>query len=157
MADARELDVHHISRRGMGGSKKLDVPENLIGLHRSCHADADNNLISEKVLRERVLGILKARNGKKDNDTNESPRLAERKSMNMDDVYAQEEYLFMDGAEPKVESMGWLAELRSEEESMMTCSPLNEEDQSDFDEPMAKVSIIAPQRVLVPMIKDLFG
>ena len=31
------VDVHHISRKGMGGSKKKDYPENLIALCRHCH------------------------------------------------------------------------------------------------------------------------
>lgn len=30
-------DIHHIQRRGMGGSKKADRVENLIALCRKCH------------------------------------------------------------------------------------------------------------------------
>ena len=66
VAEARELDVHHISRRGFGGNKNLDKPENLIGLHRTpCHADADANRISEAVLMVRVVGILEHRHHRK--------------------------------------------------------------------------------------------
>jgi len=59
VAEARELDVHHIERRGMGGSKNKDAPENLIGLCRTpCHADADANRITEDELLDRVAGVL---------------------------------------------------------------------------------------------------
>tara|TARA_R100000234_G_C4995121_1_gene177472 strand:- start:983 stop:1273 length:291 start_codon:yes stop_codon:yes gene_type:complete len=30
-------DIHHLSRRGSGGSKKKDTPENLVALCRNCH------------------------------------------------------------------------------------------------------------------------
>ena len=30
-------EVHHISKRGSGGSKKKDTPENLVALCRNCH------------------------------------------------------------------------------------------------------------------------
>ena len=33
----RLVDIHHIHRRGMGGSKNADRIENLIGLNRSEH------------------------------------------------------------------------------------------------------------------------
>lgn len=33
--------VHHIDARGMGGSKLLDTPENLMALCRECHHEAD--------------------------------------------------------------------------------------------------------------------
>jgi hypothetical protein len=49
---------HHIKRRGMGGNKALDVPENLIGLCQKCHPLADANKIPEEELLERVRGIL---------------------------------------------------------------------------------------------------
>lgn len=32
-------DIHHIQRRGMGGSKTADRPENLMALCRKCHED----------------------------------------------------------------------------------------------------------------------
>ena len=31
------VDIHHIERRGMGGCKKKDEPNNLIALCRYCH------------------------------------------------------------------------------------------------------------------------
>jgi hypothetical protein len=37
------VDVHHIRAKGMGGNKKLDVIENIIGVCRSCHEDAHRN------------------------------------------------------------------------------------------------------------------
>ena len=30
-------DIHHVSRRGSGGSKKKDTPQNLVALCRNCH------------------------------------------------------------------------------------------------------------------------
>ena len=33
----RAVDIHHIDARGMGGSKKKDFIENLMGLCRYCH------------------------------------------------------------------------------------------------------------------------
>ncbi len=35
----RAVDIHHIHRRGMGGSKDKDTIENLMGLCRSCHVE----------------------------------------------------------------------------------------------------------------------
>ena len=32
-------DIHHIEARGMGGTKKADVIENLMGLCRKCHIE----------------------------------------------------------------------------------------------------------------------
>lgn len=37
MCGDRAVDVHHIERRGMGGSKHKDVIENLMALCRLCH------------------------------------------------------------------------------------------------------------------------
>ena len=37
----RAVDIHHIEPRGMGGSKTLDVIENLMALCRECHHEAD--------------------------------------------------------------------------------------------------------------------
>lgn len=52
----RVVDVHHLSPRGMGGSKKKDTIENLVGLTRECHERAErdkafNNKIKERHLR----------------------------------------------------------------------------------------------------------
>jgi 5-methylcytosine-specific restriction endonuclease McrA len=34
---AKAVDINHIKARGMGGSKKLDVIENLMACCRECH------------------------------------------------------------------------------------------------------------------------
>jgi 5-methylcytosine-specific restriction endonuclease McrA len=39
MCGSSAVDIHHIKARGMGGSKKLDVIENLMALCRECHVD----------------------------------------------------------------------------------------------------------------------
>lgn len=44
---ARCNDVHHISARGMGGSKEKDFIENLMGLCRADHDRAENQTFSE--------------------------------------------------------------------------------------------------------------
>ncbi len=51
-------DVHHIERRGMGGSKTKDYPENLIGLCRQDHEDAEAGRITRDDLKVRVRLIL---------------------------------------------------------------------------------------------------
>lgn len=39
LCDAQLTDIHHIEARGMGGTKKVDTIENLMGLCRSCHLE----------------------------------------------------------------------------------------------------------------------
>lgn len=39
MCGAKAVDIHHIEARGMGGTKKLDVIENLMALCRPCHIE----------------------------------------------------------------------------------------------------------------------
>jgi len=45
--ECRAVDIHHLSARGMGGSKTKDVIENLIGLcrphHERCEANPEFN------------------------------------------------------------------------------------------------------------------
>jgi 5-methylcytosine-specific restriction endonuclease McrA len=36
---SQAVDVHHIEARGMGGNKKADIIENLMGLCRKCHIE----------------------------------------------------------------------------------------------------------------------
>jgi 5-methylcytosine-specific restriction endonuclease McrA len=36
---SRAVDIHHIERRGMGGSRHADYIENLMGLCRKCHVE----------------------------------------------------------------------------------------------------------------------
>jgi 5-methylcytosine-specific restriction endonuclease McrA len=55
VAEARELDVHHIRYRSMGGK---DEPENLIGACRLCHESFHSQNIHEETLKIRVEGIL---------------------------------------------------------------------------------------------------
>ena len=54
-------EVHHISKRGSGGSRKKDTPQNLVALCRTCHTMADHNKefndmvkkkIDEKIMRK---------------------------------------------------------------------------------------------------------
>ena len=51
-------DVHHISRRGLGGSKRKNTPQNLVALCRGCHTMADHNKEYNKHL-ELILGLYK--------------------------------------------------------------------------------------------------
>ena len=44
------VDVNHISPRGMGGSRKKDYIENLIGLCRTCHNAFEAKLITKEEL-----------------------------------------------------------------------------------------------------------
>lgn len=37
VCEQKAVDIHHIERRGMGGSKTKDTIENLQALCRSCH------------------------------------------------------------------------------------------------------------------------
>lgn len=37
----KATEIHHIQPRGMGGSKKRDVIENLMAICRPCHHEAD--------------------------------------------------------------------------------------------------------------------
>ncbi len=39
----RAVDIHHLDSRGMGGSKVKDYIENLMGLCRDCHNQAEND------------------------------------------------------------------------------------------------------------------
>ena len=41
VCNRRAVYIHHIEPRGMGGSKLLDTPENLMALCRECHHEAD--------------------------------------------------------------------------------------------------------------------
>jgi 5-methylcytosine-specific restriction endonuclease McrA len=39
LCNARAVDIHHISCRGMGGTKKEETIDNLMALCRTCHID----------------------------------------------------------------------------------------------------------------------
>ncbi len=48
------VDIHHLSKRGMGSSKKKDTPENLVALCRGCHTFAEHNKEFNKIITERL-------------------------------------------------------------------------------------------------------
>jgi 5-methylcytosine-specific restriction endonuclease McrA len=37
ICNSKAIDIHHIEARGMGGTKKADVIQNLMALCRNCH------------------------------------------------------------------------------------------------------------------------
>ena len=39
----RAVDIHHLDPRGMGGSEQKDYIENLMGLCRDCHNQAESD------------------------------------------------------------------------------------------------------------------
>jgi len=47
---APAVDIHHIEPRGMGGSKLKDFIENLMGLCRNCHDDAEGHVYTKEEL-----------------------------------------------------------------------------------------------------------
>lgn len=53
LCSAEAVDVHHIEPRGMGGDPtgKRDVPENLMGLCRHHHEEAERKVMSKEVLK----------------------------------------------------------------------------------------------------------
>lgn len=56
----RAVDVHHLERRGMGGSKDKDRIENLMGLCRECHTIAEANPKFNEMLKKVHLKTIKA-------------------------------------------------------------------------------------------------
>lgn len=52
------VDIHHISPRGMGGSKDKDQIENLMGLCRECHNLAEAKKLSKEELLEKHMSHL---------------------------------------------------------------------------------------------------
>ena len=55
----RAVDIHHISPRGMGGSHSKDSIENLMGICRKHHDDAEAELLTEEYLRNIHLNFMK--------------------------------------------------------------------------------------------------
>jgi len=51
----RAVNIHHIKKRGMGGSKKLDVIENLASVCMEHHTKADNEPEFNEKLKEKHL------------------------------------------------------------------------------------------------------
>ena len=56
------VDIHHISSRGMGGSKLKDYIENLMAVCRNCHNTYGDKKQWKKMLIEKHLLFMK--NGK---------------------------------------------------------------------------------------------
>jgi|TARA_R100001129_G_C5098110_1_gene183352 5-methylcytosine-specific restriction endonuclease McrA len=61
---AQATDVHHISKRQMGGSKKKDIPTNLAPLCRVCHSRADTNKDFNKYIDEKLQERIALKNWK---------------------------------------------------------------------------------------------
>lgn len=49
---AKSVDIHHLSSKGMGGSKKKDYIGNLIALCRSCHEKCHSDKEFNETARE---------------------------------------------------------------------------------------------------------
>ena len=60
LCGSRAVDIHHISPRGMGGSKQKDEIENLMALCRVHHDEAEGEILSEKYLRSKHLSYMEA-------------------------------------------------------------------------------------------------
>ena len=56
---AQAVDIHHISPRGMGGSKLKDFIENLAALCRTCHNKAESNKEFNHRVKEQHFKILR--------------------------------------------------------------------------------------------------
>ena len=54
----RAVDIHHIERRGMGGSKDKDFIENLAALCRSCHDKAERDKNFNQIVKRKHLKLL---------------------------------------------------------------------------------------------------
>lgn len=62
MCGKEGVDIHHISARGIGGSRCKDYPENLAALCRICHTSAEmssdfNALVRIKTLEKCVFSL----------------------------------------------------------------------------------------------------
>jgi hypothetical protein len=55
----RAVDIHHIDRRGMGGSKTKDYIENLVGLCRNHHDKAENDPLFNEEVRQMHLKMIR--------------------------------------------------------------------------------------------------
>lgn len=55
----KSVDIHHISKRGMGGSENKDTIENLAALCRECHIKADNIKEFNEIIRINHLKKIK--------------------------------------------------------------------------------------------------
>ena len=64
MCGTKACDVHHIDRRGMGGSKNKDYIENLATLCRKCHNLAESNKDFNKKVKENTKNNIKLKRRK---------------------------------------------------------------------------------------------
>lgn len=53
------VDIHHIERRGMGGSKTKDYIDNLMALCRRCHELAEAGKLPKEMLKVIHLRFMK--------------------------------------------------------------------------------------------------
>ena len=51
----KAVDIHHIERRGIGGSKNKDYIENLMGLCRDCHDKCEQDKMDNIIARIKHL------------------------------------------------------------------------------------------------------
>jgi 5-methylcytosine-specific restriction endonuclease McrA len=58
---AKAVDIHHIEARGMGGSKKSDVIENLMALCRQCHVVMGDTKTHMEYLKEKHNDKIKGK------------------------------------------------------------------------------------------------
>ncbi len=49
---SQAVDIHHIEARGIGGSKKADVIDNLMGLCRKCHIEYGDKKQYKELLKD---------------------------------------------------------------------------------------------------------
>ena len=59
-ADAN--DVHHLSRRGSGGSRKKDTPHNLVALCRNCHIMCESFKEYNEKVKDKLEKKIKKKN-----------------------------------------------------------------------------------------------
>ena len=55
-------DVHHLSRRGSGGSKKKDVASNLVALCRNCHISCDSFKEYNEMMKDKLEKKIRKKN-----------------------------------------------------------------------------------------------
>jgi 5-methylcytosine-specific restriction endonuclease McrA len=58
---AKAVDIHHIEARGMGGSKKSDVIQNLMALCRQCHVVMGDTKTHMEYLKEKHNDKIKGK------------------------------------------------------------------------------------------------
>ena len=57
-------EVHHIQKRQAGGSRKRDIPSNLVALCRGCHTMADHNKEFNAMVKKKLEEKIRRRNGR---------------------------------------------------------------------------------------------